>query len=158
MPSSADSQCPRSKVCPAVLAGKRITRALKSWERELKLEIESNLEKIVKPLTTAYVDTKHRLNKADLQSTLACRLEIEQLVAVLEGVNNGVSAPWHEKQPEASNLHTKLSMDWKKTNPLSHMQKDIATLEAALKAMADKSGPHTCDSCHGCALLNSVPH
>jgi len=154
MPSLADSQIPHVKVCPAVLAGERIIQALKSWERELELEIDPNLAKIVKPLTTAFVDSKTSLAKANLENAVHCRQQFEQVVEILQGINNGVSAPWNEAEAGGPGFYALLSEKWKDVNPLSHMRKDIEVLEAALNAIA-KQKAH---GCHGCILHHSASH
>lgn len=153
MPYSAHSQTTQLKICPAVLAGMRIIQALKSWERELRLEIYPNLGKIVDPLTTAFVESKRKLMEADLTTAMSCRQQFQKVVEILQGVDHGVTAPWNEDRTELADWRAMLSRKWKDSNPLSHMRDDIELLESALNAMSNKQVSHTC---HNCVLLNSA--
>jgi hypothetical protein len=137
---------PGSLPCLAVLAGNRIITALKAWERELELEINPDLGKIVTPLASAFEISKMDLKQASLAEAVHCRRLCERLLLILQGISDGVTEPWQLAKASGPEAFGFLSGKWKDSNPLHTMLDDLQVLKHSLEHVS--TGPvHHCQNC-----------
>ena len=101
-----------------VSAAQRLVTAVGSWTRELGLEIDANLTKIVQPLTAAFQDSKEELARANLGEPVPCRRHCEEVVKVLKAISETVTEPWNTALAGGLPAYELLSGQWKQENPL----------------------------------------
>jgi len=129
MQAAVENQGDCKSPCKIASASDRIISAIRSWNRELRLEVDSDLSKIVGPLTTAYVDCRQELAGSGLSEQSRCRPSCQPLVGILAAINEHVTKPWRQAVVVGEQNYTALAHQWKTQNPL----KDILSLKEQLK-------------------------
>lgn len=129
MQAAVENQGGYKSPCKVASAGGRIISAIRSWNRELGLEIDPDLTKIVGPLTTAYVDCREELAGSGVSELASCRPSCKPLVGILAAINENVTTPWRQAVVVGEQNYSTLARQWKTQNPL----KDILSLKEQLK-------------------------
>lgn len=147
MHTAVESQGGFRSPCKVASAGDRIVTALKSWNRELVLEIDPNLSKIVGPLTTAYVDCRQELADSAFSELASCSSSCKPLVSILIAINECVTTPWRQAMEVGESQYKALSSQWKTINPLTDIAALKEQLTGSLACFSHSENVSLCPTC-----------
>lgn len=138
-----------ASACLAHRAGLRLSEALRSWERELQLEIDHDLSELVNPLKAAFVDTKTLLMAAVKLMPPAPWSDLTaRLVQIAKLVADGVTEPWkHASKKNVQADIENLAKAWKTADPLAPARHELDRWSKDLLNAWLEAAPHVAFAC-----------
>ena len=111
----------------------RLFDAFSNWNRELMLERDDDLTKIITPLRTAYDDTRSIMAAVSSFELPEWKGLFDNCAMILKEINTLVIQPWDDAFNSNPPTYIKLSHDWKQTNPLLDLLDDLNDWDEARK-------------------------